>query len=62
MLRQTGVDFENLLQPEEKKSVYMFRQKYLGISCLLILTHTFCFSLGYIVGYMSIESEGSNNI
>ena len=42
MLRQTAVDLENLLQPEEK-SVHMFRQKYLGISCLLILTHTFVF-------------------
>ena len=62
MMRQTAVDLENLLQPEEKKSVHMFREKYLGISCLLILTHTLCFSLGYMLGYMSIESEGSNNI
>tara|TARA_Y100000389_G_C17349462_1_gene457637 strand:- start:261 stop:452 length:192 start_codon:yes stop_codon:yes gene_type:complete len=62
MMRQTAVDMENLLNVEEKRSVHMFRQKYLGISCLLILTHSFSFSLGYMLGYMSINSEGSNNI
>ena len=30
MLRQTAVDLENLLDHEEKKSVHMFREKYLG--------------------------------
>lgn len=61
MLRQSAVDMENsqsLLSPEESNSVHMFRQKYLCISCILILSHGLSISLGFFAGQGTCD--GSN--
>ena len=63
MFRQSAVDMENsetLLMDDPDVSVYNARAKYLGVVCVLVLSHGLVFSLGFYGGYL-VSCDGSDS-
>ena len=54
MIRQTAIDMENsrnLLSEYTETHVYQGQQKYLVITCCMVLSYSAFFTLGFFSGY-----------